>query len=189
MKVQSKLLWLLLGFCLPMLWHYWQSQLQLVAKDSVLPLAPDSSMVCFTPGAVCSDVITEALSKAQRTIYVQAYSFTHAGIAKALVQAQRRGVAVSVILDKSNLEDRYSKLSFLLRAGIKVYIDPITGIAHNKVMILDETTVITGSFNFSKAADARNAENVLILHQPLLAAQYLRNWQERGRLSKGVVLD
>jgi len=48
-------------------------------------------------------------------------------------------------------------------AGIPVYIDLKDAIAHNKFMIIDRNTLITGSFNFTKAAEGKNSENLLIL--------------------------
>lgn len=57
------------------------------------------------------------------------------------------------------------------------YIDPAHKIAHNKVMIIDGETAITGSFNFTKAAENGNAENLLVInHAPELAARYTQNW-------------
>src|SRR5204863_3198495 len=98
-------------------------------------------------------------------------------IAKALVEAARRGVKVEVILDKSQRSERYSSADFLARAGIPVRIDAIHAIAHNKVMVLDGETVITGSFNFTRVAEEKNAENLLIIHDSALAARYAENWK------------
>ena len=81
------------------------------------------------------------------------------------------------ILDKSNRSDRYSSADFLARAGIPVRIDAAHAIAHNKVMIIDGETVITGSFNFTRAAQEKNAENLLVIHAPALAIRYAENWQ------------
>ena len=44
-------------------------------------------------------------------------------------------------------------------------------------MILDGRTVITGSFNFTHAAEEHNAENMLIIRSPELAEMYDANWQ------------
>ena len=54
-------------------------------------------------------------------------------------------------------------------------------IAHNKVMVIDGKTVTTGSFNFSKAAEGSNAENLLIIHDKKLASLYRKNWQEHAK--------
>jgi phosphatidylserine/phosphatidylglycerophosphate/cardiolipin synthase-like enzyme len=65
-----------------------------------------------------------------------------------------------------------------------VKIDVQHAIAHNKVMIIDGETVITGSFNFTKAAEENNAENLLVIRDKKLAERYERNWQEHERHSE-----
>jgi len=133
----------------------------------------------FSPNGGCTDAVISALHDAKKSILVQAYSFTSAPIAEALVEAKKRGIDVQVILDKSQRTERYSGASFLANGGIPVFIDADHRIAHNKVMIIDGQTVITGSFNFTKSAETGNAENVLlILHAPELAKRYSENWQE-----------
>ena len=84
-----------------------------------------------------------------------------------------------ILLDRSNLKDKWSKRNLLAEVGIDVGIDKVPGIAHNKVMIIDEETVITGSFNFTRSADSRNAENVIIINDKLVATEYLQNWLKR----------
>jgi len=140
--------------------------------------------VYFSPKGGATDAITKELNKAKNTILVQAYSFTSAPIAKALLNAHKRGVKVEVILDKSQRTDEYSSATFLFNAGISVKIDSQHAIAHNKVMIIDGETVITGSFNFTKAAEENNAENLLVIHDKKLAEQYTKNWQEHERHSE-----
>ena len=135
--------------------------------------------VCFTPGQDCTGVIVGHIASAQNSILVQAYSFTSAPIAKALVTAHQRGVDVRVILDKSQRSDHYSSARFLVNSGIPTWIDDKVAIAHNKVMVIDGTTVITGSFNFTKSAQEKNAENLLVIDVPELAAQYAHNWETR----------
>src|SRR5947207_12873186 len=88
-----------------------------------------------------------ALSKAKSTVLLQAYSFTSAPIAKALTDAHRRGVKIQVILDRSNQTDKYSAATFTQNYGIATFIDDRHSIAHNKIIIIDGRTVLTGSFN------------------------------------------
>ena len=133
----------------------------------------------FSPNGGCTQAVVSVLNTAQKTVLVQAYSFTSAPIARALVDAKKRGVDVQVILDKSQRTERYSSATFLANEGIPTYIDPVHKIAHNKVMIIDGQTVITGSFNFTKAAEQGNAENLLVINNaPKLAARYTANWKE-----------
>jgi phosphatidylserine/phosphatidylglycerophosphate/cardiolipin synthase-like enzyme len=138
--------------------------------------------VCFTPEygmtPSCIQEVVDALTGAKKSVLVQAYSFTYAPIAKALMDAQRRGVQVKVILDRSNRTAHYSAATFLAHVGIPVWIDAQHAIAHNKVMIIDGTTILTGSFNFTKAAEHQNAENLLTIRDATLAEQYTANWQK-----------
>jgi phosphatidylserine/phosphatidylglycerophosphate/cardiolipin synthase-like enzyme len=85
-------------------------------------------------------------------------------------------VDVRVILDKSQRGEKYSSADFVLHAGIPIWIDAKHQIAHNKIMIIDGATVITGSFNFTKNAEQNNAENLLVIRSPELAAKYTSNW-------------
>lgn len=137
--------------------------------------------IYFSPRGGAQQAIVDAIDKAMETVYVQAYSFTSAPIAKALVDASRRGVKVEAILDKSQRKATYTGATFLKNEGIPVWIDGKHAIAHNKVMIVDGATVITGSFNFTKAAEEKNAENLLIIRDPGLARLYMENW-ERHRV-------
>jgi len=133
--------------------------------------------VCFTPGEDCTARIVSAIDDAQRTISVQAYSFTSPPIAKALRDAHQRGVHITVILDKSQVREQYSSADFLARAGIPTFIDSKHAIAHNKIILIDQDTIITGSFNFTRSAQDRNAENVLIIRgDPVLREQYVTNF-------------
>lgn len=142
------------------------------------PVVPGQVEVFFSPKGGCTEAVCRELRKAKKSVHVQAYSFTNKDIAKALVDAHRRGVKVSILLDKSQETEQYSEADFTSHAGIPTSIDAAHAIAHNKVMIIDEATVITGSFNFTAAAEQRNAENLLIIHEsPALAAKYLANWQ------------
>ena len=135
-----------------------------------------SGEVYFSPDGGCTEAIVNEIRHAKSEIYVQAYSFTSAPIAKALVDAHKRGIKVEVILDKSQKRERYTEATFLTNAGIPTYIDSVHAIAHNKIMVIDKEFVITGSFNFTKAAEEKNAENLLILKSKELASQYLMNW-------------
>ena len=132
--------------------------------------------VGFTPPAGVAQHLVKAIDQAQTEVLVQAYGFTHNAIAQALVRAHQRGAKVQVLLDeKSDATNRYV-IGLLHAAGIPIRLDGAHAIAHNKVMVLDGQVVVTGSFNFTNAAETRNAENLLILRSPALAQAYRDNW-------------
>lgn len=134
--------------------------------------------VCFTPNKKCQRKIINEINKARNTILVQAYSFTDKQIAQALVDASQRNVKVQILLDKSNRNSDVSAKNILVKHKLPLRFDSLSGIAHNKVMIIDESTVLSGSYNFSRAAYARNAENLIAIHDPELAQQYIQNWNK-----------
>jgi phosphatidylserine/phosphatidylglycerophosphate/cardiolipin synthase-like enzyme len=140
--------------------------------------------VYFSPQGGCTQAVVHELEAARESVRVQAYSFTSAPIAKALVDANRRGVRVQVILDKGQRTEKYSSATFLINAGVETAIDAAHAIAHNKVMIIDGSTVISGSFNFTTAAEEHNAENLLVIRDGGLAEKYAANWEAHARHSE-----
>jgi phosphatidylserine/phosphatidylglycerophosphate/cardiolipin synthase-like enzyme len=129
--------------------------------------------VCFTPGQDCTGLLVSEIAGAQRSILVQAYGFTSVPILAALKAAHARGVDVEVIVDKTSARpsksgSRYSAATYLTNAGVPVWVDTRVAIAHNKVMVLDGETVITGSFNFTAVAQSHNAENLLVIRDAAL---------------------
>lgn len=143
----------------------------------------ESIEVCFTPNKTCQSKILDSIEGAKKSIFVQAYSFTDADIATALSAAAVRGVEVKVLLDRSNQTQKHSAKNILLDNDVPLRFDAPQGIAHNKIMIIDESTIITGSYNFSAAAYKRNTENLLTIINPPLAKIYLQNWHARWRVS------
>jgi phosphatidylserine/phosphatidylglycerophosphate/cardiolipin synthase-like enzyme len=147
------------------------------AQDTSQPTTLPPVQVFFSPKGGCTEAVVRELNAANTSVLVQAYSFTSTPIAKALLEAHKRGVKVEVVLDKSQRTEKYSEADFLVNVGIPTKIDAQHAIAHNKVMVIDGATVITGSFNFTKAAENNNAENLLVVRSPELAAQYAANWK------------
>ncbi len=143
-----------------------------------------SIRVYFSPNGGCTDAILSQINQAKTEILLQAYSFTSKPIAQALIRAQKRGVRITAVLDKSNRRQKYSAATFLKNVGIPVFIDDKHAIAHNKIMIIDNRVVITGSFNFTMAAENKNAENLVILDDlPDLTRAYQENFQNHLRHS------
>jgi phosphatidylserine/phosphatidylglycerophosphate/cardiolipin synthase-like enzyme len=152
------------------------------ATDLTLHNTP--AQIYFSPKGGCTEAIINQIDNAKSEILVQAYSFTSAPIAKALTDAFKRGIKVQAILDKSQRSEKYTSATFLSNSEIPTYIDDKHAIAHNKVMIIDRETVITGSFNFTKAAEKKNAENLLIIKNKELAKIYVNNWYEHREHSE-----
>lgn len=139
--------------------------------------------VLFSPEQDVAGQIVQAIQQARKQVLVQAFSFTHKDIAQALINAHRRGVEVKLIadLEQSRRMER-DKVQTIAEAGVPVWLDGEHQSAHNKVMLIDVETpdvvVITGSYNFTFAAQFNNAENLLLFRgNQKLARLYRNNWQ------------
>lgn len=147
-------------------------------------LLPGSGSVelAFTPGDAIDDRLIALVDAAQREVLVQAFSFTQRRFARALIGAHRRGVAVTVLVDRTQaLETPQSAIGELAAAGVPVWLDGSHAAAHNKVLIVDaalpRAATVTGSYNFTVAAQKRNAENVAIFRDnPGVAQAYRDNF-------------
>ncbi len=146
--------------------------------------------VLFTPEDDATGQIVQAVEHAQKQVLVQAFSFTSKEIARALIGAGQRGVDIQVIADAEQLRKMENgKVPELAAGGIPVFVDSRHDSAHNKIMVIDASganpVVITGSFNFTHAAQFRNAENLLIFRQNReLTAAYLENWRRHREHSR-----
>ncbi len=135
--------------------------------------------VAFSPNGGSTELIVKTISGAKSSIRVAAYSFTSKPIAKALVDAHKKGVDVRVVLDKSQRTAKYTSATFLANMNVPTRINHKYAIMHNKYMIIDGKDVQLGSFNYSKAAEEKNAENVMVIRDnQTLAKKYLDNWNK-----------
>ncbi|ARU32494.1 hypothetical protein CAP31_12880 [Sulfuriferula sp. AH1] len=176
-------------FAVGVLWACQAAALQSAAGPQP---ATGTIQVAFTPGDDAAGLIMQAIRHARQQILVQAYSFTHIGIADALIQAHQRGIEVRVIADPQQAERiPTSLIRQLAAAGIQVLMDSEHASAHNKVMIIDADShpvVITGSYNFTHAAQFINAENLLVLRDnPGIANAYRNNWQRHREHSMPLI--
>jgi phosphatidylserine/phosphatidylglycerophosphate/cardiolipin synthase-like enzyme len=138
--------------------------------------------VAFSPNEGSEDLVVRAIASARSNIGVAAYSFTSPAVAKALLTAKKRGVDVRVVVDENGNRSKASlaALNLLANADIPTRTISRYAIHHDKYMVIDKTTVQTGSFNYSKAAAKSNSENVVVIwNNPDLALTYLKHWQDR----------
>lgn len=114
------------------------------------------------------------LSASQKTLDVAIYEFTDTKIADAIAAAKKRGVTVRLISDRecSSEAAQRKALDIVKAAGIPIKINSHQGIMHLKVSIIDNTTVTTGSFNYTKSAQSENDENLVVINSAQISQQY-----------------
>src|SRR6185369_7846496 len=117
----------------------------------------------FAPNQGATALIVRTIDESQKSIRVAAYYFTSRPITEALIAAHRRGVDVKVVMDETNKTNFYSSLKPLLDARIPTRTNSHYAIMHDKFMVIDSSTLELGSFNYTRSAEEKNAENVLVI--------------------------
>lgn len=134
--------------------------------------------LAFSPSLETQEQIVKEISKASETLYVAIYSLTNKVIANAILDAKKRGVVTQVVCD-----EQQSSIKNSLCKQVGARIDGEHGLMHNKFVVVDNTIVCTGSYNFTDNATKNNRENSLCIEgQSDIAAAYLeefyRIWQK-----------
>ncbi|EAP7307817.1 phospholipase D family protein [Salmonella enterica] len=139
----------------------------------------------FSPEGTALQLVLKTIETSQQEIRLMGYSFTSPEVVSALVSAKRRGVDVRVVLDwKANTgkSNNASRAAMNLLAGVGIPVRTVSAykILHDKVIVSDGRHTEVGSFNFSRAADRSNSENVLVVwDDPVTAQKYLNHWTSR----------
>jgi phosphatidylserine/phosphatidylglycerophosphate/cardiolipin synthase-like enzyme len=134
--------------------------------------------VYFSPDDHVQDSIIELINNAEVSIYFMAFSFTSDPIGNAIRVSAKEGVVVAGVMEtdqiKSNIGTEFDPFS---QAGLDVFSDGNDGLMHHKVMIIDESIVILGSYNFTNSAETKNDENLLVIYNEDIAAQFMDEFQ------------
>lgn len=135
--------------------------------------------VYFSPDDGVAARLVELLDGAQESIYFLAYSFTSNDLGEAMRARADAGVTVAGVMDDSQVESNTgTEFDPFQQAGLDVRLDGNeSGLMHHKVIIIDESIVITGSYNFSTSAEERNDENVFIIFNSDVAAVFMDEFQ------------
>jgi len=132
----------------------------------------------FSPKQGAKELVIKTIQTAKKSIHVAAYSFTSKPIAEALVAAYEQGIDVKLVLDKSQRKGRGSLYKFMQENNVPTRINSEYAIMHNKFMIIDNKILELGSFNYTKNAEEKNAENVLVIHRnPKIIKSYSKQWR------------
>lgn len=163
---------LLIALALPM-----GCAVQLPATESLIEVA-------FSPGAGSEALVVKVIVSAKQSLRLAGYSFTSPAVVRSLMEAQRRGVDVKVLIDDKGNRGQASLAAINLIAGVGIPIRVISAYAihHDKYIVVDGRHTETGSFNFSQAASRSNSENVLVVwNNAEVANRFLTHWESRWK--------
>lgn len=137
-----------------------------------------SCTVYFSPNGGAQQRIVAAINAAHSNIRMAAYEITVPAIANALIAAHSRGIDVRIIVDRVEMKQTYSQVQVIANAGLDISYDPKVSLHHNKWITIDGFELMTGSYNYSNAAEFSNAENMLDCHSTAGAAAYNSYWSQ-----------
>jgi phosphatidylserine/phosphatidylglycerophosphate/cardiolipin synthase-like enzyme len=156
-----------------------------------LPLTPNPVVsvgdavveVYFSPDDHVQERLVGLLDSAQESIYFLAYSFTANPLGDAIRRRAAAGVTVAGVMEAEQVSSNPgTEYDAFLQAGLNVLLDGNDGLMHHKVMIIDESIVVTGSYNFSSSAEERNDENLLVIHDQDAARAFMEEfWRVYNR--------
>ena len=140
---------------------------------------------CFSPQTKCSLHILREIDKAQKEVLIAVYAFTNHDLARAVTQANKRGVSVQIVLDREfdttneKSQGRFlesQRISLKRISGTRSTVrETEPGLMHQKFSVIDRKIVLTGSYNWTHAADSFNDENLLLFRDAgPLAEEYRR---------------
>lgn len=157
---------------------------QYAARNNVSVHGANKTQVFFSPDDDVQAVLLDLINREQKSIRIAIFIFTDDALARALIAAKHRGVAVELIVEPSKMKERYSKIALLQREGISVFEynpeynkDKRSNIMHHKFIIFGSADsavsfVWTGSFNFTQSAGKRNQENAIIMYDSEVVKQF-----------------
>jgi phosphatidylserine/phosphatidylglycerophosphate/cardiolipin synthase-like enzyme len=148
-------------------------------EDQFIMVGETPILIFFAAEDDVAPAYVRLIESAEIQIRFMAFSFTHDDIGAAVLERAKAGIDTAGIFEARGSETEYSELTSLFCNGVMVRQDGNPYAFHHKVFIIDESIVVTGSYNFSANADERNDENVLIIYDPAIAELYLEEFDRR----------
>lgn len=155
-----------------------------IPKNGKKEDAQSNIVALFSPRDDIRGTLIKYIQNETIGIICAAFRLTDASITKSLQNALERKVKITFIVDREGLSAMHSKLLYFVGGGSPVYFYPPltsiddtahTGLMHNKILLfIGQKIVITGSFNYTKAAQDRNRENVVIIKDTGIFDQYYK---------------
>lgn len=153
--------------------------------------AAPSIQAGFSPEGSAQKLVLDTINSAHSSIQMVAYAFQAKDIVAALDAAEQRGVKVQVVIDRRRNKGNASLVAMrdITRHGVELRIDGHYHIQHDKMMIVDGTTLETGSFNYAKSAEYDNSENILVIkNMPKILSQYQEHFASRWAIAKPFIV-
>ncbi len=123
------------------------------------------------------DKIINYISNAKKELLLAAYNLTSKNIINSLIEAYKKGVKIKILLDGKNFKKNHIFLNKMFYYNIPIKLNYNYNIMHNKFLVIDNSSVETGSYNYTFSANNLNAENIIYLNcVPKIAVKYKKEF-------------
>ncbi|MDB5260849.1 MAG: hypothetical protein JWQ14_130 [Adhaeribacter sp.] len=130
----------------------------------------------FSPGDTCLNAIIAAIKSARQSVHICVFTISDDRITRTILQAHRSGIKVRVLTDNEKLYDKGSDIRELAQAGVAVRVDNTTNHMHHKFAVVDNQTILTGSYNWTRSAALYNHENLLVTSEKNIVSDFSREF-------------
>ena len=131
--------------------------------------------------------LVAAIDRTEKTLLLAIYDLRLSEVADAILRAKARGVDVRLVYDQGHTRPAApgagsgpsAEYQALVAAGVPTRLlngGGSYGIMHHKYAVFDGELLMTGSFNWTRAADTKNFENAVFKTDPALIDGFVRNW-------------
>jgi mitochondrial cardiolipin hydrolase len=151
--------------------------------------------VIFTRSQSGAETLERLIASAAESIVVALYRLSNFRLAEALHAARLKGASVRLCLNHNDHYDENREAqSTLARYGIHVRVAAGRHIKgskmHHKFAVFDRRIVATGSYSWTRESEELNYENLVVLREPFIAAEFAREfealWSEGSEPSAAV---
>lgn len=153
-----------------------RSAVQVIGES--MEASPDAGKVYFSPGPDCLGAILHAINGTRRTLDICVFTVSDDRIREAILMRKVMGVKIRVLTDNEKLLDEGSDISAFDKTGIPVKVDRTANHMHHKFAIFDNSSVITGSYNWTRSAEAFNHENIVLEKSPSVVKTFTDTFEK-----------
>jgi mitochondrial cardiolipin hydrolase len=147
------------------------------ASSALMSKPAEKSDAYFSPGEACRNVIIQQLNSAIRQVRICVFTISDDSITKAIIGSHKRGVDIRIITDNDKSLDMGSDIEQIAKEKIPVKMDTTSNHMHHKFMLVDNHSLLTGSYNWTSSAARFNHENVLITKEPGVIKSFLKEFE------------
>lgn len=137
----------------------------------------DPPSAYFSPGTDILFALRDLMGEAQNRLLICVFTISDDRLSKAIKTAHQRGIDVRIITDNHKSEDKGSDIEYLHKSRVPVRMDRSPDHMHHKYAIVDDHSLVTGSYNWTRSAETRNQENIVVLHDASLIRQFEKEFE------------